>query len=554
VPGSCNGPCNNGSGTLLEYFLINTPAQYNGTQCGATQGSTRPAACINTSPCPVDCVGSWLPAGACQGPCGVSNGVLPELYFITTAAAHGGIECEAAHGATRSSTECSTLPCPVPCRGVWTPIGCSGECGGGCGFLDEEFNITQPPLHGGLPCEELSGALRGGVRACVNDVVCPVDCIGSYVPVGNCTGTCSTQGSGVLPELFVVTSPVAGAGQVCPAVNGSTRAVTPCIKSDTACPCIGTFVAVGPCMATCSSSGLQYEVYTTTEPLFGGAPCTIANGTARFTTCTNSTVCPWASVFIPDTPQVLPPLTVSMNDSGVVIKGGNVTISGITLEAVSNGSAGSATAGSFTVGSGGTNAGNGGSSRPLRTRIAAFNGNLGFYTLGLTVDVQGEFELQRSMAWAWDTTYSAWTSQVRVCVCVGGGGGNACACAQHTTSAAWHKCHWHAAMTAPAAAAGYVSRVPASQGAKVSGVRVACSHVFCKLCATCGVQLLPGTSQVHVYCMVLLCMSAGIYPGSVCADTAGVCGQCHSECCTLANLLHCINTRVYTGRPVFDSL
>jgi hypothetical protein len=24
----------------------------------------------------------------------------------------------------------------------------------------------------------------------------------------------------------------------------------------------------------------------------------------------------------------------------------------------------------------------------------------------------GEFELQRSMAWTWDTAYSAWTSQV----------------------------------------------------------------------------------------------------------------------------------------------
>lgn len=163
--------------------------------------------------------------------------------------------------------------------------------------------------------------LRSNVHACVNDVVCPVDCIGSYVPVGNCTGMCSTQGAGVLPELFVVTTPVAGAGQTCPAVNGSTRAVTPCINSGTPCPCIGTFVANGPCMATCSSSGVQHEVYTNTEPLFGGAPCAIANDTTRFAVCSNSTVCPWASVFIPDSPPVLPPLTVSLNDSGVVIRG-----------------------------------------------------------------------------------------------------------------------------------------------------------------------------------------------------------------------------------------
>jgi hypothetical protein len=128
----------------------------------------------------------------------------------------------------------------------------------------------------------------------------------------------------------------------------------------------------------------------------------------------------------------------------VVIKGGNVTISGITLEAVSNGSAGSATAGSFSVGSGGSGAGNGGSSKPLKTRIAAFNGNLAFYTLGLTVDVQGEFELQRSMAWVWDTTWNAWSSQVRVW------GGNVCAaCALDDSASA---CHLHAAMGVAAAA------------------------------------------------------------------------------------------------------
>jgi hypothetical protein len=28
------------------------------------------------------------------------------------------------------------------------------------------------------------------------------------------------------------------------------------------------------------------------------------------------------------------------------------------------------------------------------------------------VEVLGEFELQRSMAWKWDAGYSAWTSQV----------------------------------------------------------------------------------------------------------------------------------------------
>jgi hypothetical protein len=48
----------------------------------------------------------------------------------------------------------------------------------------------------------------------------------------------------------------------------------------------------------------------------------------------------------------------------------------------------------------------------LKPRVASFNGTLGFYTLGLLVEVLGEFELQRSMAWTWDAAYRAWASQV----------------------------------------------------------------------------------------------------------------------------------------------
>jgi hypothetical protein len=145
--------------------------------------------------------------------------------------------------------------------------------------------------------------------------------------------------------------------------------------------------------------------------------------------CTNSTVCPWADVAVPDSPPVLPPLNMTLNNTGVVIKGGNVTISGIKIEGISgftNGSSGSgssATSGSFSVGSGsggsnGSSGSNGtdgsGGSKPLKPRLAAFNGTLGFYTLGLLVEVLGEFELQRSMEWTWDATWSAWSTQVMI--------------------------------------------------------------------------------------------------------------------------------------------
>lgn len=179
-------------------------------------------------------------------------------------------------------------------------------------------------------------------------------------------------------------------------------------------------------MAACSSSGLQYEVFQISAPaLFGGALCAVANGTARFMACLNSTPCPWADVVIPDSPPVLPPLTMSLNNTGVVIKGGNVTIFGIKIEGASgfnNGSTAAVTSNAFSVGGSNATGGNA-NNKPGKPRVASFNGTLGFYTLGLVVEVLGEFEMQRSIAWAWDTTWNAWTSQVRV---LGSGHGVVC--------------------------------------------------------------------------------------------------------------------------------
>lgn len=173
-------------------------------------------------------------------------------------------------------------------------------------------------------------------------------------------------------------------------------------------------------MATCSSSGLQLEVFRVTSPATnGGPPCAFTNGATRLTTCVNSTVCPWADVVLPESPPVLPPLNITLNSTGVVIKGGNVTISGIKIEGASgftNGPTGGVSSSSFTVGTGNCSADStgctSGDSKPTKPRIASFNGTLGFYTVGLLVEVLGEFELQRSMAWTWDTSLSAWTTQV----------------------------------------------------------------------------------------------------------------------------------------------
>jgi hypothetical protein len=80
-----------------------------------------------------------------------------------------------------------------------------------------------------------------------------------------------------------------------------------------------------------------------------------------------------------------------MNETGIAIKAGNVTIVGIKIEttaaaALETESTGTSSSdGSLNVTAAAAN---------LKMRAAAFNGSLGFYTLGVEVQVLGEFVLQ----------------------------------------------------------------------------------------------------------------------------------------------------------------
>lgn len=159
--GPCDGPCGGGgAGLRPERFNITTQARqnccwqphliqlggcsttpmclllcppqaaYGGANCSAEQDETRLiTSCFNTTPCPIDCVGSWSINGACGGACGGFNGTWPETYTVTTAAQWGGQPCPFVHGATQSILECTNeAPCPVPCHYTWVE---NGNCTGG---------------------------------------------------------------------------------------------------------------------------------------------------------------------------------------------------------------------------------------------------------------------------------------------------------------------------------------------------------------------------------------------------------------------------------------
>lgn len=96
-----------------------------------------------------------------------------------------------------------------------------------------------------------------------------------------------------------------------------------------------------------------------------------------------------------------------MDDSNITIRGGNVSITGVKIESVGA---------SIGTGEGSSSSGQSVGSTPpqknLTLRWAAFNGSLGFYTLGVNIEVYGEFTLHRTMNWTWDAAWKAWTTEV----------------------------------------------------------------------------------------------------------------------------------------------
>ncbi|KAF6257103.1 hypothetical protein COO60DRAFT_1461341 [Scenedesmus sp. NREL 46B-D3] len=290
---ACTGHCSGGAGYVPETFVVSQAAMYGGLACPVTNNTVRNAiSCTNSNPCPpVTCTGVWLAAGLCNGPCGGGAGLLPESFNITRQAAYGGASCSAVQSETRLVTACNNpAPCPINCVGNWTISGgCSGACEGGNGTLPEQYIVTTPAQHGGVPCPHPNGAAHS-ILACVNNAMCPVPCSYTWIQNGNCTGACG-GGTGTLPQMFIINSPALYGGS-CLRTNGSTRSSLVCINSD-ACPpvnCVGSFVNSGSCNGTCAGgAGKQRQIFSiTTAAAWGGQNCSEAGGTQRFLDCNNT--------------------------------------------------------------------------------------------------------------------------------------------------------------------------------------------------------------------------------------------------------------------------
>jgi hypothetical protein len=220
------GQCSGGTGVVPEVFWVSSPQKHGGT-CPYNNGTTRETTtCTNSNPCPPpNCAGAWQDNGACSATCGGGAGVLPELYIVSRAAGNGGTDCPFANGTTRATTSCTNNdPCPPQdCVGAWQGNGlCDGACGGGSGVLPEVFIVTTEAAHGGNDCPVSNGTTRAQTPC--TTAPCPVDCAGSFVAPDSsmCSGSCGSQG-GCVPERFVITQAAAHGGADCAYADGAPR-------------------------------------------------------------------------------------------------------------------------------------------------------------------------------------------------------------------------------------------------------------------------------------------------------------------------------------------
>ena len=223
---------------------------------------------------PVDCVVSkWTPWSTCSERC--NTGSQSRTRTIAVAALNGGKSCPI----LTESEKCNTQPCPINCEGSWGGYGtCNKTCGGGT--QTETYSIKTKAEYGGTACP----TVVTNSRPCNTDE-CPIDCVGSWGPWGQCSKLC---GSGVQTETYNIRTRAEYGGVACPTVLTKTRQC-----NTQSCPvnCIGSWGQFGDCSVGCGG-GTQSEVYTIARnSAYGGTACPATNGQIKSQSC-NTNPCP----------------------------------------------------------------------------------------------------------------------------------------------------------------------------------------------------------------------------------------------------------------------
>ena len=289
---ACSVPC--GGGTRSRTYKIETREQNGGSAATcdieASRAPPQVEAC-NQHACPVDCRGEWGQFEGCDDPC-AHNAMAERRYRVTTPAAFGGraTTCVANDGAIQR-TPCDRSGCPANCTGYWGEWeDCSVPCGDG-GHRTRTYFVTQEARNGGsvATCEAKAGTEESAHHGCNADIICPVDCEGSFSEWAECSTTC---GEGTQTRTYRVTTTASHGGRMDSCVYPSDTVEKRECLNHTNCPidCVGAWSPWSDCSATCGSGTKRQIYFVSVAAAFGGneTACEAANGESREMDCNAS--------------------------------------------------------------------------------------------------------------------------------------------------------------------------------------------------------------------------------------------------------------------------
>ena len=208
-----NNACGVEQKTTRQY-IVNTQAQFGGTECPTTETSNCPF-----TNCPIDCKGEWSEWANCSEDCvneeTDEKPTTSRNYDITELEKHGG-DCP-----LRGKIETSNCPfeyCPVDCEGEWSECaGCSNACGVEQ-FITRQYTVNKEAQFGGTVCLYSNGKIETSNCPFTN---CPVDCDGTWGDWTPCSLISSEDdcrnGMGALIERnFNITTSNQFGGKDCP--------------------------------------------------------------------------------------------------------------------------------------------------------------------------------------------------------------------------------------------------------------------------------------------------------------------------------------------------
>ena len=255
----CTQECSyqDSKGEKVRTYSVELPATGEGKACPYDDGEEEVQECGKVACTPKDCVGNWT-AWSVEGV--GANAIEKRTWDVTQEPKYGGAACSVEESARIETKAASASTPSVDCVGSWVNVGtCSKTCGPD-GKQKRRYDVTTPASGpNGKSCTNSAGVLlKDGdideTEECNTDIVCPVNCVGSFSNWSSCSESC---GPGKKRRTYSVTTPVAGTGTAC-AYDDGHEETADCEDKPCDVNCEG-YWAVDPSGRSKSAAGDNYR-------------------------------------------------------------------------------------------------------------------------------------------------------------------------------------------------------------------------------------------------------------------------------------------------------